>query len=145
MADTDEADVRRVLDALAEAWDRHDADAFGAQFSDDASYITFLGTEYRGRADIERSHAALFAGPLKRTRLAGEITEIRFPADDLAIVTGVGDTYTGKHPRTLGKRQTFVLVRRVEGWRIVAFHNTRRRRLLERLQFRFAPGSAPAV
>lgn len=44
----DTAAVTAVLTDLVRAWERHDADAYGALFTEDATYITYIGTFYRG-------------------------------------------------------------------------------------------------
>jgi nicotinamidase-related amidase len=36
--------VTHVIASLIDAWRRHDADAYGAQFTQDATYVTFAGT-----------------------------------------------------------------------------------------------------
>jgi uncharacterized protein (TIGR02246 family) len=142
----DAAAVTAVLTGLVSAWERHDADAYGELFTEDATYITYIGTCYRGRRDIVDSHRALFGGFLKGTRLADEILDIRFHGPDVAVVNGRGDTYKGKRPRKLTKIQTYTLVRQPDGaWRIAAFHNTRRKPLMEALSFRFAPALVPAA
>ncbi len=149
MTTHDETAITAVMTELNEAWRRHDADGYGRLFTEDATYITFVGTHYSGRADIVESHRALFAKFLKGTRLAGEITGIRFYGPDTAVVTGRGDTYKGDVPprrSKLSKVQTCTFVRETDGrWRIAAFHNTRRRPLMEALSFRTAPGLVPAA
>jgi ketosteroid isomerase-like protein len=63
----------------------------------------------------------------------------------MAVLTGRGDTYKGPTPKKLRKVQTYVLVRQADGsWRIAAFHNTKRRPLLEAITFRSGPGLVPA-
>lgn len=137
--------VRAVLDELKAAWARHDADAYGALFTEDASYTTWIGTLYRGRAAITESHRALFGTVLKGTRLADGRVEIRFHGPDTAVVTSRGDTAKRRRPRRLGKAQTSTLVRQDDGrWRIVAFHNTKRRPLLEAVTARLQPATAPS-
>jgi uncharacterized protein (TIGR02246 family) len=138
------ADIHAVIASLVDAWRRHDADAFGALFTDDATYTTFMGTCYRGRRAIVDSHRALFDKPLKGTQLASEIDAIRFYGPDTAIATGRGDTFRNRPPASLSKVQTYTLVREADGrWRIAAFHNTQRKPLLEALTFRLAPGTRP--
>jgi uncharacterized protein (TIGR02246 family) len=135
--------VRRVFAAMEDAWNRGDADAFGACFTAEATYTTFMGTVYRGRADIAEGHRALFAKALKGTTMVNELADIRFAGPDVAIVTGRGDV-GARRPRRLPKVQTYTLVREADGqWRIAAFHNTRRKPLMEALTTRLAPGSAP--
>ncbi|MET3985301.1 SgcJ/EcaC family oxidoreductase [Streptomyces sp. PvR034] len=151
MQSTDEPTiaVRALLTHLVDAWARHDADAYGALFTEDATYTTYVGTFYRGRRDITESHRALFAGFLKGTRLADEILDVRFYGPDAAVVNSRGDTYKAGRPAKLGKVQTYTLVREAGGpdgadeWRIAAFQNTKRRPLMERISFTVAPGIAP--
>lgn len=137
--------VAKVIASLIEAWRRHDADAYGAQFTQDATYVTFAGTYYQGRRDIIDSHRTLFAKFLKGTRLADEILGIRFYGPDTAVITGRGDSYKGSKPKKLTKVQTYTLVREPDGqWRIAAFHNTKRKPLMEAISFKAAPDLVPA-
>lgn len=138
--------VRAVLNRLVGAWARHDAEAYGELFTEDATYITYVGTFYQGRRDIVESHRTLFAGFLKGTRLADEILDIRFYGPDTAVVNGRGDTYKGKRPEKPSKIQTYTLTRCDDGqWRIAAFQNTKRKPLMEAVSYRFAPGLVPAA
>jgi len=142
----DRTAVTAVITALVDAWARHDADAYGALFTEDATYTTFVGTYYRGRGDITASHRTLFGTYLKGTRLADEILDVRFYGPGAAVVTGRGDTYKGERPKKLAKIQTYTLVLEQDGqWRIAAFQNTKRRPLMEAISFRTAPGLVPAA
>lgn len=144
----DRAAITAVLTDLVAAWEHKDAAAYGRLFTEDATYTTFVGTHYQGREDIVASHDALFKGFLKGTRLADSILDIRLVSADTAVVTSRGDTYTGKAPapRKLSKVQTYTLVRTTTGeWRIAAFHNTKRRPVMERISFLFAPETRPAA
>ena len=139
-----EAEIRALLDRLTEAWNAADAHAYGAGFTRDATYITFVGTLYRGRADIAVAHQALFGSLLKGTKLAGEILDIRLYGPDTAVVTARGDTYKGSRPRKLGKLQTYTVVRQPGGaWLIAAFHNTQRKPLMESISFLLKPATKP--
>lgn len=146
------AAVQAVLNRLVSAWEHHDAEAYGELFTEDATYITYVGTFYQGRRDIVESHRTLFAGFLKGTRLADEILDVRFYGPGAAVVNGRGDTYKGKRPEKLGKIQTYTLVRDTDAdadadgqWRIAAFQNTKRKPLMEAVSYRFAPGLVPAA
>ncbi|OON82630.1 SgcJ/EcaC family oxidoreductase [Streptomyces tsukubensis] len=144
-ATDDRSAVTAVITSLIDAWRRHDADAYGAQFTEDATYVTFVGTYYRGRRDIIESHRTLFATFLKGTRLADEILDIRFYGPDTAVITGRGDSYKGGKPKKPTKVQTYTLVREQDGrWRIAAFHNTKRKPLMEAISFKTAPTLVPA-
>ncbi|MEV7726942.1 SgcJ/EcaC family oxidoreductase [Streptomyces sp. NPDC087917] len=137
--------VRATLDALTGAWAAGDADAYGEQFTEDATYTTYVGTHYEGRADITESHRALFAGFVKGTEPAATYLGLRFLGADVAVVTGRGDIHKGRRPAALSKVQTYTLVRGSDGgWRIAAFHNTRRRNVMERFSFLYAPATVPS-
>ncbi|MFE9103494.1 SgcJ/EcaC family oxidoreductase [Actinomadura geliboluensis] len=140
--------VCATLSAMNDAWGRGDADAYGAAFTWDATYTTFVGSHYQGRRDIVEGHRALFGGFLKDTRLADSYLGIRFYGPATAIVTTRGDTYKGepKKPGELSKVQTYTLIRQDDGqWRIAAFHNTKRQRVMERISFLFDADTRPAA
>ncbi|WP_369200270.1 SgcJ/EcaC family oxidoreductase [Streptomyces sp. PU-14G] len=138
------AAVKAVLEGLVAAWGRNDAEAYGALFTEDASYLSYVGTVYRGRRDIVASHRALFAKFLKGTKLADEVLDIRFYGPDVAVVNGRGDTYKGKRPHKLSKVQTYTLVRETDGrWRVAAFQNTQRKPVMEKMSFLFSPETVP--
>jgi uncharacterized protein (TIGR02246 family) len=123
-------EVLAVLDRLADAWNRGDATAYGAEFTEDADYVTFFGLRSEGRKAIVDSHRELFQGPLQGSKLTGfGDPRVRFLRDDVAVVvTGGGSSLTGgSDPAAEGRASTltYVLARGDEGWRIAAFQNTR--------------------
>ena len=144
MSDTrTEIEIRRVLDRLAEHWNAGDATAYGEEFTEDASYVTFVGTVYRGRADLVAGHAALFGKFLKDSRMFSELVDLRLYGDRTAVAVTRGDVGK-KKPAKLSKVQTFTLVRDDGGrWRVAAFQNTKHARLMEAISFRLLPTSAP--
>jgi uncharacterized protein (TIGR02246 family) len=141
--------VKALIRQTVAAWNAGDAAAYGACFTADATYVTWVGTRYQGREEIARSHAALFRSFLKGTGLADEIVAVRFIGPDAAIVSSNGDVIKGgKRPEDvkLTKAQTYTIVREADGaWRIAAFHNTKRKALMEQISFKFAPETAPAA
>jgi uncharacterized protein (TIGR02246 family) len=128
---TAEADVRAVLDRLTQAWNDADAAAYGRLFTEDADYITFFGLNMPGRAAIEGGHRALFEGPMKGSKLTGNLgaeTKVRFVRPDVAVaVVGGGSSLNGAGTTDAGRESTvsFVLVRDGGEWLITAFQNTR--------------------
>ncbi|MGW0195260.1 SgcJ/EcaC family oxidoreductase [Nonomuraea sp. NPDC003201] len=137
------SEIQNLFTELESAWDRGDGVAYGACFTEDASYTTFVGTVYHGRDDLATGHQALFDTVLKGTKMFNEITEVRFYGSGAAVVTGRGDV-AKKRPAKLSKVQTYTLVREADGrWRIASFHNTRRRPLMEAVSFRYVPASRP--
>ncbi|TXG92867.1 SgcJ/EcaC family oxidoreductase [Rhodococcus rhodnii] len=149
MSPPDEAAARAgicdTLAGLASAWGEHDADAYGAHFTENATYTTFAGTYYDGREDIVRSHAALFDGPLSGTRLADSYLSLRLLTEDVAVLTTRGDTYDGDTPGELSKVQTYTMIRDGDDWQVAAFQNTQRKKLMEQVQFRWMDETVPAA
>lgn len=140
-------EVCALLDDLTVAWGRGDADAYGKLFAENATYTSYVGTHYQGRADLTEGHRALFGGFLKGTELADSFLDIRFYGPDTAVVTSRGDTYKGerKKPEDLSKTQTYTLVRQAGRWEIASFHNTKRQNVMERISFLIAPETRPAA
>jgi uncharacterized protein (TIGR02246 family) len=61
--------VLATFEATSRAWADGDAHAFAAWYADDATVI-LPGFNLNGKADIDGSMAAAFAGPLKGSRHA---------------------------------------------------------------------------
>ncbi|RDI46849.1 SgcJ/EcaC family oxidoreductase [Nocardia mexicana] len=141
------ADLNAVCATLSDmtaAWDRNDAAGFGATFTENATYTTYVGTHYQGRRDLTTAHQALFGGFLKGTKLADSYLGVRFYGPGAAVVTSRGDTYEDDRPTDLPKTQTYTVVREQDGaWRIASFHNTKRQSVMERISFLFAPDTRP--
>ncbi|GAA4967331.1 SgcJ/EcaC family oxidoreductase [Actinoplanes utahensis] len=144
---TDRADdwnaIKYVLAQLKDTWDRGDAAAYARCFSADAVYVIFVGTVYVGRADIERSHEALFTKFAKGTTTFLTVLDVRFHGPDTATVLTTGDAAKRPPRAGRGKVQSFTFHRGPDGWECVAFHNTKRSPLMERISFhmdrRFRP------
>lgn len=134
-----------TLDALSTAWAGQDAGAYGAEFTEDATYTTFAGTYYSGREDIVGSHAALFDDVLADTQLADRFLELRMLTSEVAVLTTRGDNYEGEDPGELTKVQTYTLVREGEQWKVASFQNTQRQPVMEQIQYLWMPGTRPAA
>lgn len=128
----DERSILAIFDGLAEAWDRGDARAYAAAFTEDSDYVVFDGTRLRGRAAQEEAHRVLFASFLQGTRLVGEVEGVRALTPEVVVVHGSGAIvmpWQRRAARGRLSRQTYVLVKRGGQWAIAAFHNTRVRPL----------------
>lgn len=130
---TDEAAIRRMFEALCEAWAREGARAVDAFYTPDSDYVTFDGSWLRGREANRRTHEELFAGVLAGTRLVGEVEGVRFLGPDAAVVVSTGAVlwpWQRTAPADRRSRQTLVVVRGDDGrWRVASFQNTRVRPL----------------
>ncbi|THV30780.1 SgcJ/EcaC family oxidoreductase [Glycomyces paridis] len=137
--------VRARIAAAVDAWEAGDGAAYAEAFTADATYVTWIGTVYRGREEIGRAHQVLFDRFLKGSVLVDDIIGIKFLGADTAVVTSRGEVGKGgRRPAKLTKVQTYTLVREDGGdWRIAAFQNTKRKTIMERISFAFAPETAP--
>ncbi|WP_225730825.1 MULTISPECIES: SgcJ/EcaC family oxidoreductase [unclassified Nocardia] len=144
---TDELAIRELFQRQSDAWAAGDAKAFSEVFTEDADYITFLGTYHRGRTEIETMHTPLFERFQKGSRLDGAELRFRFLTPDVAIVQSVGALVKGKGKRTKRntKVQTTVVVRQDGEWRIAAFQNTKYGWLLAGLSAMFDRRMAPSI
>ncbi len=124
-----DADRQAILDVLAsvyKAWEAGDADAFVADYTDDASVVQ-PGVYKKDREEIRTTMAAGFAGPLSGSRATEHPVDVRFLTDDTAVVIGEGGTIFPGQDAVPGERlvrATWVLVRRDGGWRITSYHNS---------------------
>lgn len=125
---TDETEVRALFARLLRAWTDGDAVAYGACFTDDCGYVSFDGALATGRDAVVASHDALFRGVLYGSALVGEPEEVRFVADDVAVVSGTGSVqvaWRDRLPRGRATRNTLVAVRTAQGWLFAQIQNTR--------------------
>ncbi|MGN6761454.1 MAG: SgcJ/EcaC family oxidoreductase [Leifsonia sp.] len=111
-----------VLVRFRQAWDAGDADAYSQLFTQDATYVIFMGELQVGREQIRETHHDVFTKWQKGTKLIVKAIETRQLDNDTVVLLTVGGI--GTKTIDYDKFQTFVLVRRDGGWLISAFHNT---------------------
>jgi uncharacterized protein (TIGR02246 family) len=137
-------EINELMERLADAWNRHDPADYAACFTPDASYTTWVGTRYLGRQDIADSHRATWEKFLKGTRMTAVITGIHLYGPDVAVVTAHGDVAKGRgEAKPEGKEITFTAVRQDGSWMFASYQNTKRKRIMEALSFKYAPETAP--
>lgn len=125
---TDDAQLRAVFQQVMQTWTDNDAAAFGALFTDDSDYVSYDGTRAVGRTEHQANHDKLFRGVLAGSALVGALESIRYVTPDVAILHGTASVllpWRSRLPKRRLSRQTVVLVRTTEGWRITAIHNGR--------------------
>jgi uncharacterized protein (TIGR02246 family) len=124
----DDAAVRALYQQVMDGWNQGSGDAFAAPFAEDADFIAFDGTHFKGRREIARFHQPLFDTHLKGTRLVGRVTSVRFLSPEIALVRAVGGTVMRGKSAPSPERdsvQTLVASKRRGEWRLAAFQNTR--------------------
>src|SRR6202161_2209019 len=125
-SDTDRQAIRDVLASLYKAWEAGDAEAFVADYTEDATVVQ-PGVYKKDREEIRTTMAAAFAGPLSGSRATDHPSVIRFLTGDTAIVISEGGIIFPGQDAVASEgliRATWVLVRRDGGWRIASYHNS---------------------
>jgi uncharacterized protein (TIGR02246 family) len=115
-----------VADGFAGAWNRHDMEALGQLFHDDADFVNVVGVHMRGRESIQRHHGAIHADAYKNSTLRVVVDDAREIASSV-IIAHVHTQLEGdaRAPgQTRNTLLTLVVARRAGEWRIVAGHNT---------------------
>jgi uncharacterized protein (TIGR02246 family) len=121
--------VAKVPLRIPPAWAANDADAFAAVFTADASFIVpGQDTYLRNRQQIRDYMAALFAGPIKGTRVTAVPLDVRCVGRDVGVVVTQGGMLVGDEtevPLERVGRQTWVIVRQGHDWAVAAYQNSR--------------------
>ncbi|HEY3606123.1 MAG TPA: SgcJ/EcaC family oxidoreductase [Pseudonocardiaceae bacterium] len=121
----DTTPVLDVLHRMNAAWVAADADAFVAEYVEDAT-VVLPGTFHQGRAAIRDFMADSFAGRLKGTHPLDEPKDVRVLGADTAIVvsrTGVAMAGEQDVPADRERIGTWVLTRQNGRWLVAAFAN----------------------
>ena len=136
----DEEAARIAVSRFAEAWNRHDMDAFGALFTQDADFVNVTGQLWKGRKEIQRRHAYTHgaipreavpeAAPanyaiFKSSTYQFDRIDVRMVRSNPAIAHGAwtmqGDTRTAEPRRGM---MTFTIIRDGDNWLYEAVQNT---------------------
>jgi uncharacterized protein (TIGR02246 family) len=127
-AGSDEKAIHEVMDRFVGAWNRHDAKAFAAVFTEDADFTNWRGVGASGRAKIEEFHALIFATIFNKSVLKYTDIKIRFARPDVAAVdvhwdmTGAVDAHGNPVPERFGLL-SLVMTRDAGTWQIAVMHN----------------------
>jgi uncharacterized protein (TIGR02246 family) len=119
-----EDSIEDCLDRIRAAWNAGDAHAFARAFTEDATYVIYLGEALMGRGEIEANHVEVFTKWQKGTRMALRTLRNTPLGDDSAVVLTAGGIGTGASIR-YDKLQTFTMVRQEGRWLCAAFQNTK--------------------
>lgn len=123
MTDSKTDGIEQCLGRIRTAVSAGDAQAFAAEFDENATYVTFFGRALTGRREIEGFHAEAFTKFPAGTQMVIKVISTRLIGDDFASVLTVGAIGQGPD-LPYDKLQTFALARRDGRWLCAAFHNT---------------------
>lgn len=127
---SDASQIDAVVARLAEAWNRHDSEAYGAEFTSDSDFVNVLGAHFHGRQQIAEQHAFLFQSIMRDSRLHILQHSIRFVTDAVAVVHIKWEMEGHQPPpgwNVAEVRQgvlSLTVVREATDWKIAAAHNT---------------------
>ena len=128
----DEAQIRAIVQSEGDAWNRGDAEAFAAHYSETGSFTNVIGQQLYGRAGFVAQHAKIFSTIYQGSHNTLIVTKIAFLRPDVAVVDIDGALFGAKS--TPPGLKTFpdgalhvklqeVMTREKNGWIIAAFHN----------------------
>lgn len=122
----DEAAIKDVLGNLYKAWDAGDADAFVADYTQDATAI-MPGSYRASKEEVRQGMSVGFASFLKGSTNVDELQSIRFLGDNAAVaVSKTSLRFAGETevPAERVINATWVLEKRDGAWLIAAYHNS---------------------
>jgi uncharacterized protein (TIGR02246 family) len=127
-ASDDESSIRQLQVSQADAWNRHDAGAYAALFTDEGDCVNVVGWWWKGRVQIESKLAAAFAFVFHESQLTITDTSVRFLSPTIAVAH-VGWTMTGARtppgmPEPRLGIEIQVLQKKAGHWLIQSFQNT---------------------
>lgn len=132
MATNDEAMIRQLINELVDAWNRGDAEAYGARYLDDATFTNVNGMFHLSRDEFDQRHEEIFRVAMKGSKITLTPRKIRCVRPDVAIVDldcGVFGTKVqppGVQAGADGSLHTsllLVLLKQSGSWWIAAYHN----------------------
>jgi uncharacterized protein (TIGR02246 family) len=124
----DQAEIRSVAMRQAETWNRHDAKAYAALFTEDCDVVNVMGWWWKDRAEAERKLTEAFRFVFRDSRLTITDVNTRFIRPDVALAH-VRWTMTGARtppglPEPREGIQTVVFTKQSGRWLIAALQNT---------------------
>jgi uncharacterized protein (TIGR02246 family) len=126
---TDEQIIRDKMNALGNIFKNPNEELFNTLFTADCDYITFMGEHLKGIKENLRVHTALANNWLfNGAELFAEINQIKFPAENVAIVIATGAIKFRWQKKVNKKRlsiNTNVFVKQNGDWKIASFQNNR--------------------
>jgi uncharacterized protein (TIGR02246 family) len=124
----DLAEIRSVAMRQADAWNRHDAKAYAALFTEDCDVVNIAGWWWRGSAEAERKLTEAFRFVFRDSRLTITDVDTRFIRPDVAVAharwTMVGARTPPGMPEPREGIQTLVFTKQSGRWLIAAIQNT---------------------
>ncbi|MCB8960185.1 MAG: SgcJ/EcaC family oxidoreductase [Ardenticatenales bacterium] len=118
----DEQAIRDVVQALVDAWNRGDSEAWSAQVGEDIRHTVWNGHYVEGREALTAGHAHIFSTFYKGTQQEYSMRWIRFLRPDVAAVQWDAHLVGRADSKA---RPLAIMVKGADGrWRVEIFQNT---------------------
>jgi uncharacterized protein (TIGR02246 family) len=109
--------IRKSAREFEKAFDRGDARAVAAFWTEEGEYYDDAGVELRGRAAIEKAYAELFkASPMMTVEI--ETQSVHFPADGTAVADGILRFKAAGAGLKTSSRYSVLYVRQGGDWKV---------------------------
>ncbi len=127
-----EPKIRAIVQSETDAWNRGDAEAFGAHYAEDGSFTNVIGQQLYGRKAFIAQHATIFSTIYKGSHNALNVTRIKFLRPDVAVVdidgillgaTRLPPGLKAAPDGALHVKLQEVMTLEHGDWQIAAFHN----------------------
>lgn len=124
----DEQAIRKTVAGIEEAWNAHDMEAYGKLLRADVEWVNVVGMHWKGRDEVMTAHVAFHKTSFKNHRIKTDDVQIRplCTGYAIAVVTTTNDAFTTPAGNVISKRQdrqTYVLAKEPDGWKIVHCQN----------------------
>jgi uncharacterized protein (TIGR02246 family) len=125
----DRQSIENVVRAFSDCWNRHDMEAFGQLFAEDAEFVNVVGLWWKGREEIKQAHLKTHASMFKHSHLTMDDIAVRFVNPDVAIARSTWQLtgHVGPAGEALPERKGILLnllACRDGQWRIIDAQNT---------------------
>ena len=124
----DQAAVAHIPKRIIAAWESHDADAFAAVFTENATMI-LPGVFRKGRDEIRAFMSNAFAGPYRGTRVTGTPVNVEFFDGEHGVLITRGGVLAPGETEVAPERAvtaSWVVVKRDGHWQLAAYQNSPR-------------------
>ena len=124
----DERPSGKVVRGIEEAWNAHDMDAYARLLRPDVEWVNVVGMHWSGRDDVMLAHVAFHKTIFKNHHIKTDDIQLRplCTGYAIAVVTTTNDAFTTPDGHVISKRQdrqTYVLSKEADGWKIVHCEN----------------------
>ena len=128
----DEVQIRAIVQSEGDAWNRGDAEAFGAHYAENGSFTNVIGQQLYGRKAFIAQHASIFSTIYKGSHNSLVVSKITFLRPDVALVE-IDGSLSGANRLPPGLKAgddgalhvklLEVMTKEKGSWWIAAFHN----------------------